>query len=439
MRHRGGMLDDVIGLRAVHQHDDTGAFPTTHHVRAAAERTGNRARHALDHGVTAGAVEDLVVRPQLVDVEQQQRDVGLVPLRQREIALEHVLEVVARRQAGEPVLAHPVRQAADARLAVGTMARAAFAVIPDEVRDLPVAVLEWIDLHVVDEHRAVLADIAQQRARGLEVAQRVAQRDQLRLLAIVALHHAQVLAQQLVGLVTGELAECAVDVDHEVIAAGFADGDALGSDVEHGTKESIVHVHALPAVRFRRGAAEEAASSSWLARQASPASSASRSGAALPRMRTSRRWELGWISQSSRSSSVATDLRSLQTGSTSQPASSAAVARATMSPYSAAPPMERSSVNTAPSKRSSSRSAFCTQRRERLAGSGAIAGNSTCATITPGRPLAIRRRYGTRSSWMPFQSRLSTGSDLCESAVTAPCPGKCLAVAAMPASFMPCT
>ena len=69
--------------------------------------------------------------------------------------------------------------------------------IANEVRDLPFAVLERIDLHVVDEYRAVLAHVAQQRARGLGVPQRLAQRVELRLLAIVALQQAQVLADQL--------------------------------------------------------------------------------------------------------------------------------------------------------------------------------------------------------------------------------------------------
>ena len=49
--------------------------------------------------------------------------------------------------------------------------------------------------------------------------------------------------------------------------------------------------------------------------------------------------------------------------------------------------MDRSSVNTAPSKRSSSRSAFWIQRRDRLAGAGSTAGNRTCATMTPGNAI----------------------------------------------------
>src|SRR5262245_56328378 len=46
----GGMLDHVIRRRAVHEHDDAGAFPAPHHVAAAAERAGDRACHALDDG-----------------------------------------------------------------------------------------------------------------------------------------------------------------------------------------------------------------------------------------------------------------------------------------------------------------------------------------------------------------------------------------------------
>src|SRR5688572_127328 len=273
------------------------------------------------------------------------------------------------------------------------MPRAAFPVIPDKVRDLPVRVLQRVDLHVVHEHGAILADVPQQRARGLGVAQGIAQRRQLGLLAIVTLQQSQVLADEVTHFVTGKFAERRVHVDDRAVTASRADHHAFRRHVERAAEEVILKaVHALPAVRFRRGAAAERTSSSWLARQASPAYSSSRSGAARPRMRTSRRCELGCTSHSSSSSSLATEARSLQTGSTSQPADSAALARAVMSPYSAAPPMERSSVKIAPSKRSSSRSAFCTQRRDRLAGSGATSGNSTCATMTPGSPLAMRRR-----------------------------------------------
>ena len=37
VRHRGGVLDHVIGLRAVHEHDDAGALPAADDVGAAAE------------------------------------------------------------------------------------------------------------------------------------------------------------------------------------------------------------------------------------------------------------------------------------------------------------------------------------------------------------------------------------------------------------------
>ena len=37
MRDRGGVLDHVIGLGAVHEHDDAGAFPAADDVRAAPE------------------------------------------------------------------------------------------------------------------------------------------------------------------------------------------------------------------------------------------------------------------------------------------------------------------------------------------------------------------------------------------------------------------
>src|SRR5205085_11484109 len=140
--------------------------------------TGNGSRHALDDGITAGAIENLVVRTELVDVEQQQRDVGLVTLREREIALENVLEIVTRRETREPVLAYPVRQPADAGIA-RTYAGPALAVVTDEVRGLPLAVAQRIDLHVIDEHRAVLALVSHQHAHGLVVSKRFTQRVEL--------------------------------------------------------------------------------------------------------------------------------------------------------------------------------------------------------------------------------------------------------------------
>ena len=48
VRDGGGVLDDVVGGGAVHQHDDAGAFPAPDDVRAAAERAGDGARHAFD-------------------------------------------------------------------------------------------------------------------------------------------------------------------------------------------------------------------------------------------------------------------------------------------------------------------------------------------------------------------------------------------------------
>ncbi len=117
----------------------------------------------------------------------------LVALREREVALEHIFEVVARGKPGEAVFTHPVRQSPDARVA-RTHARTAFAVVADEVRGLAIAIAQRIDLHVVDEHRAVLAQVAHQHAHRLVVAQRFAQRIELLLVAVFTLQHAQVLA-----------------------------------------------------------------------------------------------------------------------------------------------------------------------------------------------------------------------------------------------------
>ena len=62
------------------------------------------------------------------------------------------------------------------------------------MRGLALAVAQRVDLHVVDEHRAVLALVAHQDAHGLVVAQRFAQGVQLLLVAILALQQPQVLA-----------------------------------------------------------------------------------------------------------------------------------------------------------------------------------------------------------------------------------------------------
>ena len=135
------------------------------------------------------------------------------------------------------------------------------------MRGLALAVAQRVDLHVVDEHGAVLALVAHQHAHRLVVAQRFAQRVELLLVAILALQQPQVLAEQVGGFVTGEPAERGVDVDDQAIAGGVADDDAFGRDVERAAQEiSLEAVHALPAVSLSRGAAAERASRSWLAR-----------------------------------------------------------------------------------------------------------------------------------------------------------------------------
>ena len=60
-------------------------------------------------------------------------------------------------------------------------------------------------------------------------------------------------------------------------------------------------------------------------------------------------------------------------------------------------PMLRSSVKIAPWKFRSVRSTPRIQRADRLAGAASSAGSRICATMTPGNPLAISRRYGARS------------------------------------------
>ena len=72
-------------------------------------------------------------------------------------------------------------------------------------------------------------------------------------------------------------------------------------------------------------------------------------GGCRARIRTRRAEEAGSASRNFiESSTLCTDLRSLQMGSTSQPASSARCARTVISPKEATPPMRRSSEKTQP-------------------------------------------------------------------------------------------
>ena len=63
-----------------------------------------------------------------------------------------------------------------------------------------------------------------------------------------------------------------------------------------------------------------------------------------------------------------------------------------------------------------------------------------CAVMTAATPLSMAALNGT-SSTASMRARVmsSTGSVRCESDETSPCPGKCLAVASIPASCVPRT
>ena len=63
-----------------------------------------------------------------------------------------------------------------------------------------------------------------------------------------------------------------------------------------------------------------------------------------------------------------------------------------------------------------------------------------CADITTSTPAAMAARKGTSSrvSSRPQSARMM-GSEMCESVSVSPWPGKCFAVASMPASWVPRT
>ena len=104
-----------------------------------------------------------------------------------------------------------------------------------------------------------------------------------------------------------------------------------------------------------------------------------------------------------------------------------------------APPMSSASVTTSPVNPSSPRSRSVTIRRLTVAGCAASsAGTSRWPGITARTPAAIAARNGTSSRSRRTSAVAATvGSARCESTAVAPCPGKCLAHAATPASCSP--
>src|SRR6202140_1841189 len=304
----------------------------------------------------------------------------------------------------------------------------------DDVAHGTVGPAHRLNHHFIPERRAVLAIVAQQHAAGLPARDRLAQLRTAFLFAIQALQTAQVLPHQFTGSVTRQALEGGIGIHQRLVGvARLADHDAVGRRVQHPGQKfhcPLAHFSYLPPasapsdLKVSSGGGEALRSNHSRALcQAAEALRVSKRYCLRPRMRTRRSCEAGSISSLRRSSNRSTPGRSLQTGTTSQPAARARCARCTRSPIAAAPSMVRSSANTRPPNCSSVRNKPSIQRREKLAGTESTAGYSTWATITAGRPLAIRRRYGSRSSSMSTSWRRSTGSARCESATTAPWPG----------------
>ena len=149
-------------------------------------------------------------------------------------------------------------------------------------------------------------------------------------------------------------------------------------------------------------------------------------------------WRPAAVRCAGSSSSSMTLGRWLQTGSMSQPAARACRARVTMSPYAAAALPWTDHPRTLPPETPALRAARRESRRGE-AGGGRIDRREEDMGHHDGRkPVGDQPAVGGELRARSARGRRSTGRVRCESATTAPCPGKCLAVAAMPASRIPC-
>ena len=125
--------------------------------------------------------------------------------------------------------------------------------------------------------------------------------------------------------------------------------------------------------------------------------------------------------------------------SASAPARRAWTAASGMDARAVIAAMSSASVMTAPLKPSSRRSRPMSAGLS-VAGASSSAGKRTCAVITAHAPACTAAANGTSSqARRPARPRWMVGRPRWESVRVSPCPGKCLAQAATPASCRPRT
>ena len=380
---RADATRDVLGVLAGavvwHRHTEQQEFiigETRHDIARAAHGRGDGAAHLAQHVLGGAAAEHLEVVTAGVDVDVHQRQAAPVTLRDRPVAAQHLHQVLRRAQPARPV--ERLRQGA------GCVARHG-AVMQRESRIRqqhgPAFALDGGAVGTQQLHALPDADAGAVRVNGslhLDVVETATRRPLLRAV------------QQ-----TGQGRVCVHDARPARDAVQHR--DAIQRVAEHlgeqrGIERAVRHGGLRHASSLSCGASRQWSTAARHSSHCGVCCSARRSGIGRPCRRASRTWLSGSDSPTSSSSTASTPARSLHSDSTSQPAASARRARSVSEPAKAAPPMLRSSENTAPVKPRPQRNSCCTQRRENPAGASSTSGNSTCATMIEARPLAISCR-----------------------------------------------
>src|SRR5438876_402222 len=106
-RYHLGVLRRLVGGLALGEHREGSALPAADQIAAAAVGAADDPRHTADAGIARRAIEFFVIGPEIVDVEERQADLVRIPLREHPVPLQQLLEVFARVQPREAVLAQP--------------------------------------------------------------------------------------------------------------------------------------------------------------------------------------------------------------------------------------------------------------------------------------------------------------------------------------------
>src|SRR6266699_2188044 len=107
LRYHLGVLRRLVGGLALGEHREGSALPAADQIAAAAVGAADDPRHTADAGIARRAIEFFVIGPEIVDVEERQADLVRIPLREHPVPLQQLLEVFARVQPREAVLAQP--------------------------------------------------------------------------------------------------------------------------------------------------------------------------------------------------------------------------------------------------------------------------------------------------------------------------------------------